>query len=143
MGYLQKIKVCIMEKTFLMVKPDGVSRGLVGEIISRVEHAGLQILALKSMQIDAALAKSHYAEHKGLPFFDELISFITSGLVVAMVVEGDRAISAVRKLVGSTDPNVAAPGSIRGDYGLEVGKNLVHASDSPEAAKREIHLFFG
>ncbi len=132
-----------MEKTFLMVKPDGVSRGLVGEVISRIERKGLQIVSLKLMRIDTELAKNHYGEHKGKPFFSELISFITSGPVVAMVVQGDRAIGAVRNIVGATDPNAASPGSIRGDYGLEVGENLVHASDSPKAAEREIQLFFG
>jgi nucleoside-diphosphate kinase len=131
-----------MEKTFLMVKPDGVVRGLVGQVISRVERKGLVVSALKMMIVDKGLARRHYAEHVGKPFFDELVSFITSGPVVAMVVEGDGAIKTVRIMVGKTDPKEASPGSIRGDLALEIGSNIVHASDSQRSAKREIDLFF-
>lgn len=132
-----------MEKTFLMVKPDGVSRGLVGEVIARVERKGFKIISMKMIEIDEGLAKRHYQEHVGKPFFKDLVSFITSGPVVAMVVEGERAISMVRSMVGKTDPHDAAPGTIRGDYATEVGSNIVHASDSPASAEREIQLFFG
>ncbi len=131
-----------MERTFVMVKPDGVQRGLVGEVVRRLERKGLKIVAMKMLKIDKALAENHYAEHKGKPFFDGLISYITSGPVVAMVVEGKEAIKVVRKLVGATNPVEADPGTIRGDFGLDIGRNVVHASDSAESAKREISLFF-
>ncbi len=131
-----------MERTFVMVKPDGVHRGLVGEVIKRLERKGLKIVAMKMLKIDRALAEKHYAEHKGKPFFDSLISYITSGPVVAMVIEGKEAIKVVRKLVGATNPIEADPGTIRGDFGLDIGRNVVHASDSAESAKREISLFF-
>jgi nucleoside-diphosphate kinase len=132
-----------MERTFLMVKPDGVLRGLVGEVISRIERKGFRIAAMKKMRIDEVLAKRHYQEHDGKPFFDELVSFITSGPVVAMIVEGEGAIKTVRGMVGATDPKEAEPGSIRGDLAFEVTKNIVHASDSLDSAKREITMFFG
>ena len=125
-----------------MVKPDGVSRGLVGEVISRVERRGLKIIELKKMRIGEALAKRHYEEHKDKPFFKDLVSFITSGPVVAMVVEGEGAVKAVRTMIGATDPKDASPGTIRGDFAMDVNSNIVHASDSPKSAKREIALFF-
>ena len=131
-----------MERTFVMVKPDGVHRGFIGEIISRLERKGLKIVGMKMIKISTELAKEHYAEHKGKPFFNNLVDFITSGPVVAMVVEGKNAIKVVRNLVGATNPAEAAPGTIRGDFGLDVGRNIVHASDSPSSAEREISLFF-
>jgi nucleoside-diphosphate kinase len=125
-----------------MIKPDGVSRGLVGEVISRIERKGFTITKLRKMQINEALAKEHYQEHVDKPFFSELVSFITSGPVVAMIVEGEKVASTIRAMVGATDPKEAAPGTIRGDFAVEVGKNIVHASDSSKSAKREIALFF-
>jgi nucleoside-diphosphate kinase len=130
------------ERTFIMVKPDGVQRGLVGDVIGRLERKGLQAAAIKMMQISPDLAARHYGEHKGKPFYESLINFITSGPVVAMVWEGDNAVSVARSLIGATDPQKAAPGTIRGDLGLFTGNNIVHGSDSPENAKREIALFF-
>ncbi|WP_456329345.1 nucleoside-diphosphate kinase [Archaeoglobus sp.] len=131
-----------MERTFVMVKPDGVQRGLVGEVISRLERKGLKIVAMKMLWIPKEMAENHYAEHKEKPFFSALVDYITSGPVVAMVVEGKNAIKVVRTLVGATNPVEAAPGTIRGDFGLDVGRNVVHASDSPQSAEREISLFF-
>jgi len=131
-----------MERTFVMVKPDGVQRGLVGEVISRLERKGLKIVAMKMLWIARELAENHYTEHKEKPFFKALVDYITSGPVVAMVVEGRNAIKVVRTLVGATNPVEAAPGTIRGDFGLDVGRNVVHASDSPQSAEREISLFF-
>ena len=131
-----------MERTFVMVKPDGVQRGLIGEIISRLERKGLKIVALKMLSIEDGLAREHYAEHVEKPFFQSLIDYITSGPVVAMVVEGKEAVRVVRTLVGATNPIEAQPGTIRGDYGLDIGRNVVHASDSLESAEREISLFF-
>jgi nucleoside-diphosphate kinase len=131
-----------MDKTLILVKPDAFARGLTGEIIARFERKGLRIAALKHMQMDRSLAEQHYAEHEGKPFFGELVSFITSGPLVAMVLEGDQAVPAARQVIGATNPLEAAPGSIRGDFGLEVQTNLVHGSDSPESAKREASLFF-
>lgn len=133
----------MMDRTFLMVKPDGVKLGLVGEIIQRLEKKGVRIKSLEMLSIDANLAKKHYREHKEKPFFDDLISFITSGPVVAMVLEGPEVVKVVRKMVGSTDPKQASPGTIRGDFALEIGTNIVHASDSSASADREIKLFFG
>lgn len=132
-----------MERTFVMVKPDGVQRGLAGEIIGRLEKRGLKPVALKLMQIPAELAEQHYAEHKARPFFPELIRFITSGPVVAMVWEGPKVISTVRTTMGVTDPAQAAPGTIRGDLAVEISSNVVHGSADAEAAAREIELFFG
>ena len=132
-----------MDRTLILVKPDAFARGLTGEIIARFERKGLRIVALKQMQVDEDLARTHYAEHEGKPFFDGLVSFITSGPIVAMVLEGPNAIEAARQLIGSTNGIEAAPGSIRGDFALEVRRNLVHGSDSPESAEREIALFFG
>ncbi|MBU2560601.1 nucleoside-diphosphate kinase [archaeon] len=131
-----------MEQTFLMVKPDGTARGIVGEVISRIEAKGLKIVAMKMMEIDEGLAKRHYGEHEGKPFFADLVSFITSGPVVAMVVEGREAVNVCRALIGATDPKEAGPGTIRGDFGIDVGRNLVHGSDSLASAEREISLFF-
>jgi nucleoside-diphosphate kinase len=132
-----------MERTFVMVKPDGVQRGLIGEIISRFERRGLKIVGMKMLQVSDDLARRHYAVHEGKPFFAGLISYITSAPVVAMVVEGTNAVVAVRQTVGATRPFEAAPGSIRADFALEIGRNLVHASDAPETAATEIALWFG
>jgi nucleoside-diphosphate kinase len=132
-----------MEQTFVMIKPDGVQRGLIGEIISRFEKRGLQLVAAKLMTVSRELAEKHYAEHRDKPFFEELVSFITSGPVFAMVWKGQGAISVVRQMMGKTNPQDAAPGTIRGDFALSVGMNVVHGSDSPESAKREIALWFG
>lgn len=133
----------MVEKTFVIVKPDGVSKGLVGEVISRIESKGYVISSLKKLKIDDELAREHYKEHVGKSFFEELVSFITSGPVVAMVVEGEEAIKTIRTMVGATDPKEAAPGTIRGDFAVDVGNNIIHASDSPKSAEREISLFFG
>ena len=131
------------ERTLVLVKPDGVSRGLVGEVISRIERKGLSLVALELKNVGAELAEQHYAEHAEKPFFGSLVEFITGGPVVALVVEGPRAIAAFRQLAGGTDPvEKAVPGSIRGDYGTEVQYNLVHGSDSTDSAKREIDLWF-
>ena len=130
------------QRTLVLVKPDGVRRKLVGEVIRRLEQKTLDIVAMKMMTIDAALATEHYAEHTEKPFFGELLEFITSGPVVAMAVEGDEAISVVRQMMGATDPKKATQGTIRGDYGLITTENLVHGSDSPESAERELKLFF-
>jgi nucleoside-diphosphate kinase len=131
-----------MERTLVLVKPDGVQRGLVGAVIDRLERRGLKLIALKMLQMDRPMAETHYAEHKGKPFFAGLVDFITSGPLVAMALEGRNAISAVRQTVGATDPAKASAGTIRGDFGLDTGRNLVHASDSPENASRELSLFF-
>ena len=131
-----------MEKTLVLVKPDGVRRGLSGEIIARFENRGLQIVALKLMQISRTMAEKHYAEHVGKPFFDSLVEFITSGPVVAMVVKGDHAIRAVRAMMGATNPLEAAPGTIRGDFALVMSENVIHGSDGSESAEREIKAFF-
>ncbi len=132
-----------MERTFVMVKPDGVQRGLIGEIIGRFERRGLKIVGLKMVQVSEALARQHYAVHEGRPFFAGLITYITSAPVVAMVVEGTNAVIAVRQTVGATKPFEAAPGTIRADFALEIGRNLVHASDGQETAATEIALWFG
>ena len=131
-----------MDRTLILVKPDAFARGLTGEIIARFERKGLRIVALKHMQMDRDLASQHYAEHEGKPFFGELVEFITSGPLVAMVLEGEQAIKAARQVIGATNPLEATTGSIRGDYALEVGKNMVHGSDSNESAEREAKLFF-
>jgi nucleoside-diphosphate kinase len=132
-----------MERTFIILKPDAVQRGLIGEIISRFERRGLKLVAMKFLQVDDGLARRHYAVHENRPFFTGLIQYITSAPVVAMVVEGTNAIAAVRATVGATKPAEAAPGTIRADFGLEIGRNLVHASDGPETAAFEIDLWFG
>uniref|UniRef100_A0A7J2TLX7 Nucleoside diphosphate kinase n=1 Tax=Archaeoglobus fulgidus TaxID=2234 RepID=A0A7J2TLX7_ARCFL len=131
-----------MERTFVMIKPDGVQRGLIGEAISRLEKKGLKIVAIKMLKIPKEMAEKHYEEHRNKPFFNSLISYITSGPVVAMVVEGKNAVKVVRKLVGATNPAEAEPGTIRGDFGLDLGRNIIHASDSLASAEREIRLFF-
>ena len=130
------------QQTFVMVKPDGLQRGLAGEIISRFERKGLQLKALKMIRIRRELAETHYGEHKGKPFYDGLIDFITSAPVIASIWEGENAVHIVRKLVGATRPDDAEPGSIRGDFAITTGFNIVHASDSEKTAKREINLFF-
>ncbi|PTX59904.1 nucleoside diphosphate kinase [Melghirimyces profundicolus] len=131
-----------MEKTFIMVKPDGVQRGLVGEIIARFERKGFRMEGGKLMTVPRELAEKHYAEHKDKPFFGELVDFITSGPVFAMVWSGEDVIATARQMMGKTKPSEAAPGTIRGDFGLTVGKNIIHGSDSPESAEREIGLWF-
>ena len=132
------------ERTFVMVKPDGVQRGLVGDIISRFEDRGLKLVGAKFMQIDQDLAEDHYGEHEDKPFFDDLVEFITAGPVMAMVLEGQDAVSQVRTMMGETDPAESAPGTIRGDFGLDLGRNVIHGSDDedPGANEREIDLFF-
>ena len=132
-----------MDRTLILVKPDAFERGLTGEVIARFERKGLTIVALRHMQVERAPAEEHYAEHKDKPFFGDLVDFITGGPLVAMVLEGHEAVSAARQVIGSTDPIEAAPGSIRGDLGLEVQTNLVHGSDSAESAARETRIFFG
>ena len=130
------------ERTLILVKPDGMQRSLAGEIISRLEARGLRIVGLRMLRVDEALAKRHYAEHEGKPFFDGLIDNITSIPIIAAVLEGTRAIEVVRKTMGATNPAEAGPGTIRGDLGLELGRNLIHGSDGPDSAAREIALFF-
>ncbi|HEX6145615.1 MAG TPA: nucleoside-diphosphate kinase [Acidimicrobiia bacterium] len=131
-----------IENTFIMIKPDGVSRGLVGEVIARFERKGLTLEKIRSLQIDEALARRHYEEHVDKPFFPDLLQFITSGPVVAMEWSGESAISVCRALMGATDPKQAAAGTIRGDFGLEVTQNIVHGSDGPESAARELQIYF-
>ena len=131
-----------MERTFVMVKPDGVQRGIAGIVISRFESKGLKLIAAKLMTIDKNLASKHYAEHVGKPFYEKLVSFITSGPVLAMIWEGQDSIATVRTAVGKTNPAEAGPGTIRGLYGMTTGRNIIHASDSPASAEREINLFF-
>ncbi|MEA2594572.1 MAG: nucleoside-diphosphate kinase [Thermomicrobiales bacterium] len=132
-----------LERTLVIVKPDGVQRGLVGEIIGRLERRGLKIVGLELRQIERSLAERHYAEHGGKGFYASLVDYITSGPVVVIVLEGPAAIAVTRSTVGATRPAEAAPGTIRGDFGLTVGRNLIHASDKPESAGREVALFFG
>ncbi|MBU8879098.1 nucleoside-diphosphate kinase [Bacillus sp. FJAT-29790] len=131
-----------MEKTFLMVKPDGVQRNLIGEIVAKFEKKGFQLVGGKLMSISTELAEQHYGEHKERPFFGELVDFITSGPVFAMVWEGENVIATARQMMGATNPKDAAPGTIRGDFAATVGKNIIHGSDSPASAEREIGLFF-
>jgi nucleoside-diphosphate kinase len=131
-----------LSRTLILVKPDAFARGLTGEIIARFERKGLRIVALHQLTLDEAIAKQHYAEHEGKGFFGELVEFITSGPLVAMVLEGHEAVAAARQIIGATNPLEAAPGSIRGDFALEVGQNMVHGSDSDESASREASLFF-
>lgn len=130
------------ERTLILVKPDGVRRNLVGEVISRIERKGLRLIAVDLRTIDKSTAETHYAEHNGKPFFSGLVEFITGGPLVAIVAEGERAIESFRALAGATDPVKALPGTIRGDFALEVGENIVHGSDSPDSAAREIKIFF-
>jgi nucleoside-diphosphate kinase len=131
-----------MDRTLILVKPDAFERRLTGEVLARFERKGLTIVAMKRMTVDRDLAQRHYDEHRGKPFFADLVDFITGGPLVALVLEGHEAVTAARQVIGATNPLEAAPGSIRGDFGLEVQTNLVHGSDSPESAEREIGLFF-
>jgi len=131
-----------MERTLILVKPDAFARNLTGEIIARFERKGLRLAALQQLTMPREQAERHYAEHEGKPFYEELVSFITSGPLVAMVLEGEQAVLAARQVIGATNPLEASPGSIRGDYAVEVGQNMVHGSDSPESAAREVSLFF-
>lgn len=131
-----------LQRTFIAIKPDGVQRGLVGEILTRFERRGLKLVGMKMLQVNAAMAEKHYGEHQGKPFFPGLVSFITSGPIVAMVWEGKDAITLARNVIGATNPAAAAPGSIRGDLAVEIGRNVVHGSDGPESAAREISIFF-
>ena len=131
-----------MEKSFVMIKPDGVSRRLMGKVLTRFEEKGLQIIAIKMLAIDESLAKTHYGEHVDKPFFKDLVSYITSSPALAMVIKGDDAISLIRKMVGATNPKDADQGTIRGDFAIDMGRNVIHASDSPKSAQREISLFF-
>ncbi|MDW7673171.1 MAG: nucleoside-diphosphate kinase [Bacillota bacterium] len=131
-----------MERTYVMVKPDGVKRGLAGDILSRFEKRGIKIVGLKLMQITRELAETHYGEHKGKPFFGPLVDYITSGPVVAMVLEGKNVVKVARGMMGATNPVEATPGTIRADYAMEIGRNVIHGSDSVESAEREISIFF-
>ena len=131
-----------MDRTLILVKPDAFKRGLTGEIIARFERKGLHLVALEQRTLDEATARQHYAEHEGKPFFGELVEFITSGPLVALVLEGQDAVKAARQVIGATNPLEAATGSIRGDFAIEVGQNMVHGSDSAESAAREAKLFF-
>lgn len=131
-----------IQRTFFFIKPDGVGRGLIGEVIARLERQGLRAVAMQMMRVDDPLAAKLYAEHEGKSFYDELIASVTSGPIVAMAIEGEDAVSAVRGLMGATDPKKAEAGTIRGDFGLEMPENTVHGSDSPESADRELDLFF-
>ncbi|WP_184881508.1 nucleoside-diphosphate kinase [Sphaerisporangium siamense] len=135
-------EIPVSERTLVLIKPDGVRRGLIGDVIARVERKGLKVVALELRTLDVETAKAHYAEHAEKPFFGELVEFITSGPLVALVLEGPRAVEAFRSLAGATDPVKSAPGTIRGDHALEIGENVVHGSDSPESAAREVKLFF-
>ena len=130
------------QRTLILVKPDAFARNLTGEIIARFERKGLKLVALKQMTMNHDLATRHYAEHEGKPFFEELVEFITSGPLVAMVLQGESAVEAARQVIGATNPLQAAPGSIRGDFAVAVGQNMVHGSDSPESGAREVALFF-
>lgn len=130
------------ERTLVLIKPDGVRRGLVGEVIARIEAKGLAVVALELRTLDRKSAETHYDEHRGKPFFEGLVEFITSAPLVALVAEGERAIEAFRGVAGATDPVKATPGTVRGDFALAVGENIVHGSDSPDSAAREIGLFF-
>jgi nucleoside-diphosphate kinase len=131
-----------MERTLILVKPDAFARNLTGEIIGRFERKGLRLLALQQLTMTREMAERHYAEHDGKPFFEELVTFITSGPLVAMALEGEQAVAAARQVIGATNPIEASPGSIRGDYAIEVGQNMVHGSDSPQSGVRELRLFF-
>ena len=131
------------QRTLVLLKPDAIQRGLAGEVISRFERTGLKITAMKLLHVDQDLAHRHYEMHEGRPFFEGLVRFITSSPIIAMVLEGPRAVDKVRSVMGETDPTKAAPGTIRGDLGVDIGRNLVHGSDAPETAKREVALFFG
>jgi len=132
----------MMERTFVMIKPDGVQRRLIGKILQRFEESGLKIVAMKFLKVSQEMAEKHYEVHKGKPFYESLIKYITSGPVVAMVIEGQNAIERVRKMVGATDPQKAMPGTIRGDFCQHIGRNVIHASDAKETAEKEISLWF-
>ncbi len=138
----RKLRGILMDRTFVMIKPDGVQRAFIGRIIQRFEDKGLKLLSMKMIRVSHELAEKHYEEHKGKPFYGGLVRYITSGPVVAMVFAGDRAVSVVRSIVGETDPGKASPGTIRGDFGMEISRNLVHASDSDDSAVREISIYF-
>lgn len=131
-----------MERTFIAIKPDGVQRGIIGSIISRFETKGFTLVGMKMMTVSRELAEKHYGEHEGKPFFSGLVDFITSGPVVAMVWEGEGVIASARKLIGATKPSESAPGTIRGDFGVTIGRNIIHGSDAPETATKEIQLWF-
>ncbi|KAA0009883.1 nucleoside-diphosphate kinase [Thermoplasmatales archaeon ex4484_30] len=131
-----------MERTFLMIKPDGVQRRLIGKILQRIEQSGFKIVAMKFLKVSQEMAEKHYEMHKGKPFYEGLIKYITSGPVLAMIVEGENAIERIRRLVGSTDPQKAEPGTIRGDFAQHIGRNIIHASDGKETAEKEINLWF-
>ena len=131
-----------VQRTFVAIKPDGVERGLVGEVVSRFEKRGLKIVGMKMLHVPREMAETHYGEHKGKGFYEGLVGFITSGPIVAMVLEGKDAVALARGVIGATNPGAAAPGTIRGDLAVDIGRNVVHGSDSPESAKREIGIFF-
>ena len=131
-----------VQRTFVAIKPDGVERGLIGEVIGRFERRGLKLVGMKLLQVSKEMAETHYGEHKGKPFYDGLVSYITSAPVLGMVLEGKDAVAIARNVIGATNPASAAPGTIRGDLALEIGRNIVHGSDSPESGKREIGIFF-
>lgn len=131
-----------MERTFLMLKPDAVQRNLIGEVVSRIERKGLKLVGAKLMTVPRSLAETHYSEHQGKPFYEGLVSFITSAPVFAMVVEGEDAVDVSRHIIGETNPSEAAPGTFRGDFGLTIGRNIIHGSDSTESADKEINLWF-
>lgn len=131
-----------MERTFVMIKPDGIQRRLMGKILQRIEQAGFKIVAMKFLKVSQEMAEKHYEIHKGKPFYEGLIKYITSGPVLAMVVEGENAIERIRQMVGSTDPQKAEPGTIRGDFAQHIGRNIIHASDGKETAEKEINLWF-
>jgi len=131
-----------MERTFLMIKPDGVQRRLIGKILQRIEQSGFKIVAMKFLKVSQEMAEKHYEMHRGKPFYEGLIKYITSGPVLAMIVEGENAIERIRRLVGSTDPQKAEPGTIRGDFAQHIGRNIIHASDGKETAEKEINLWF-
>ncbi len=131
-----------MERTFIAIKPDGVQRGIIGSIISRFETKGFTLVGMKMMTVSRELAEKHYGEHEGKPFFSGLVDFITSGPVVAMVWEGEGVIASARKLIGATKPSESAPGTIRGDFGVTIGRNIIHGSDAPETATKEVQLWF-
>lgn len=140
---MSDLRAVSLERTLVLVKPDGVQRRLIGEVVTRFERRGLHLVALKLMRIDRGLAERHYAEHRAKPFFAGLVDFITSAPVVAMVWEGDDAVAQVRSMMGATNPSAAAPGSIRGDLAVSIGNNVVHGSDSPGRGAEEVALFFG
>jgi nucleoside-diphosphate kinase len=132
----------VVERTFALLKPDAIQRGLAGQVVQRFERRGLKIIGLKMMRVSRQLAESYYAEHQGKPFYEPLMAYITSGPVIAVVLEGDGAVAIVRKMMGKTNSAEAEPGTIRGDFALTIGRNVIHGSDSPESAKREIGFFF-